>query len=568
MPCTENVASEDYADFITPYYNLPSEYLAEAYTDCVDFINHQYAVLYVPLNFVSPLSLSSFYYDTIPKLFSLQDSAGVEATGISQAVRLPALSNGGRGTLIGFIDTGIDYQNPIFRNQDGSTRLLGIWDQTHGNGNTIPGNTFRTLYGTQYTQEQIDQALRSDDPFSVVPSRDENGHGTFLASVAAGGVDESAGFAGAAPKASIAVVKLKPAKQYLRDFFQIREGADAYQENDIMMGITYLYALARQYFMPVVICLGLGTNQGSHDGISPLCTYLNEMSTFVGSAIIVSAGNETGYGHHYHGISTQGGTQNDVELRVGENESGFSMELWARNIELYRIGFVSPSGEIVRELPAISENEDVITFLLDETEINVFSSIVNVATGNQLIFIRFKKPLPGIWHIIVYSSIDIQGDFHIWLPSQGFISDDTTFLRPDPDTLIMCPGNANYPITVAAYDYRTEGIYIHSSRGFSRSGQIKPEIAAPGVEILGAGTGAAPFIRMTGTSAAAAYAAGAAAILLHWGILEGNDLFMTTSGIKSYFIRGATRNPGLTYPNKEFGYGTLDLYQSFLSLRS
>ena len=244
------------------------------------------------------------------------------------------------------------------------------------------------------------------------------------------------------------------------------------------------------------------------------------------------------------------------------------MELWARNIELYRIGFVSPSGEIVRELPAISENEDVITFLLDETEINVFSSIVNVATGNQLIFIRFKKPLPGIWHIIVYSSIDIQGDFHIWLPSQGFISDDTTFLRPDPDTLIMCPGNANYPITVAAYDYRTEGIYIHSSRGFSRSGQIKPEIAAPGVEILGAGTGAAPFIRMTGTSAAAAYAAGAAAILLHWGILEGNDLFMTTSGIKSYFIRGATRNPGLTYPNKEFGYGTLDLYQSFLSLRS
>ena len=145
-----------------------------------------------------------------------------------------------------------------------------------------------------------------------------------------------------------------------------------------------------------------------------------------------------------------------------------------------------------------------------------------------------------------------------------------------PDTIITGPGNAQYPITVGAYDHTTDGIYIHSSRGYSRSGQIKPEIAAPGVDILSAAlppaaqTGpitSTSYARVTGTSAAAAHVAGAAALLLHWGILEGNDDYMNSSTIKTYLIRGAKRNPALTYPNREFGYGTLDHYQAFLNLR-
>lgn len=566
MPCSIHVASEEYADFIATYSSSPEELIESAGTPCVDFISRRFAVIHTPLSQVLPLNLSTYTYPAFPKLYSLLDSSNMEESGILPASRVPAFSNMGSGVIIGFIDTGIDYTNPLFRRPDGSTRILGIWDQTMGYGNSVPGNTFSPLYGTQYTREDIDRALQSDDPQSVVPSGDDNGHGTFLASVAAGNNDPENDFTGAAPEASIAVVRLKPAKRYLREFYLIREDAEAYQENDIMMGITYLYSLARQYSMPIVICIGLGTNQGSHVGRSPLGLYMDEMSTYIGTAMVTAAGNETGFGHHYRASMRAEENVHQVELKVGENESGFSMELWAQDVEVYRVGFLSPTGQSVDPLPPAAGEENVIRFLVEKTEITVYTDIVSSAAGSQMIFIRFKDPMPGIWRIRVVSVLDVTGTFHIWLPCRGFISDDTYFLQPDPDTLVTEPGNAQYPITVSAYDHISGSIYIHSSRGYSRSGQIKPEIAAPGVNISGAGTGSFPQKR-TGTSAAAAHVAGAAAIMLHWGVLERNYYFMNTSVIKTWLMRGAKRNPALDYPNREFGYGTLDLYEAFLRLR-
>lgn len=570
MPCEKQIASGSYADFISPYYTAPDAFAASVGTDCIDFINGQYAVLYYPLDSVGPPMISTHTYSAIPKLYSTQDFSAMDAAGILTAGNLPALRDAGEGVLIGFVDTGIDYRLPAFRNADGSTRILGIWDQTadpsSAQADEDPNRLFHPLYGVQYTKAQIDDALKHGDPSHPVPAPDENGHGTFLASLAAGTPDPDAGFTGAAPGASIAMVRLKPAKQYLRDFYLIREGADAYQENDIMMGVAYLYALARQHSMPLVICLGLGTTQGSHSGKSPLGIYLDELSGYSGVAVVVAAGNETGSGGHYRGVTETGETLKDVELRVGDGETGFCAELWAQDVEVYSIGFVSPTGQIVNRIPS-SSGENVLNFLLEKTEITVYSGVVSSATGSQLIFIRFKDPEPGIWHIMVYSAIDIRGLFHIWLPGRDFLSGDTAFLRPDPDTTVTDPANAQHPIAVTAFDWRTGGVYIRASRGYSRIGFIKPDIAAPGVSLLGAGTGAAPYVRMDGTSTAAAITAGAAAILLKWGIVDGQDPFMNTSVIRAYFARGAKRNPGLSYPNREFGYGTLDLYQSFLTLR-
>lgn len=567
MPCSYSVTSEDTADFISTYSALPEQLSAMTGIECIDFVSRQFAVLHIPMDDLeSPMNFSYYTYSAIPKLYSLLDTDSMEASGILPASRIPAFGNQGQGVLIGFVDTGIDYQNPLFRKEDGSSRILGIWDQTLETGVLDPVNGFQALYGTQYSREEIDQALAAPDPLALVPSADENGHGTFLASVAAGGEDPDQDFTGAAPKASIAMVKLKPAKEYLRDFYLIREGADAYQENDIMMGVAYLLHLARRFSMPLVICLGLGTNQGSHVGKSPLGLYLDDINIYAGTAVITAAGNETGYGHHYRAVTRPEETLQTVELNVGEKDSGFSMEFWAQDVDIYRVGFISPTGEVVDPLPSSTEEENVIRFLVEQTEITVYSSIVNTATGSQMIFIRFKDPMPGIWNLTVSSALNVTGAFHIWLPSRGFISDTTYFLRPDPDTLVTGPGNSQYALTVSAYDHTTGGIYIHSSRGFSRSGQIKPELAAPGVNITGAGLRSG-FVQRSGTSAAAAHAAGAAAILLHWGILERNDPFMNTSAIKTYLIRGAKRNPALTYPNREFGYGTLDLYQAFLRLR-
>ena len=575
MSCTNSVASEDFADFIAPYFTTPEEFIRSQGTDCIDFVNSTLAVVYVPLSTVTPFTYTSYTYSAVPKLYSLLDVTSMDAAGITPAGELPVLNNQGAGVIVGFVDTGINYTDSLFRNVDGSTRIIGIWDQTNNsdNSNNIenetvkPFSAFSALYGTQYTAEEINLALNSDNPASIVPTRDENGHGTFLASIAAGNRDERAGFSGAAPQASIAMVKLKPAKQYLRDFYLIQDGAEAYQENDIMMGVSYLYFLARKYSMPLVVCIPLGTNMGSHMGMSRLGQYLNQVSLSNGSAVITAAGNETGARHHFRAVMDASTDEVTAELRVGEREAGFSMELWAENMGVYTVGFISPTGEVAREISVPLRGENTVSFLLEQTQITVYTQIADASAGSQFIFMRFENPMSGIWRILIRNSLDIRETFHIWLPVRGFISDETYFLRPDPDTIITDPGNARYPITVTAYDHTKNSIYIHASRGYSLSGRIKPDLAAPGVNILGASVSGRRLTRMSGTSVSAAHLAGAAAILLNWGVLNANYPYLNTPVLKSIFVRGAQRNPALTYPNREFGYGTLDLYEAFLHLR-
>ena len=576
MSCTNSVASEDFADFIAPYFTTPEEFIRSQGTDCIDFVNSTLAVVYVPLSTVTPSTYTSYTYSAVPKLYSLLDVTSMDAAGITAAGELPVLNNQGAGVIVGFVDTGINYTDSLFRNVDGSTRIIGIWDQTNNsdNSNNIenetakPFSAFSALYGTQYTAEEINLALNSDNPASIVPTRDENGHGTFLASIAAGNRDERAGFSGAAPQASIAMVKLKPAKQYLRDFYLIQDGAEAYQENDIMMGVSYLYFLARKYSMPLVVCIPLGTNMGSHMGMSRLGQYLNQVSLSNGSAVITAAGNETGARHHFRAVMDASTDEVTAELRVGEREAGFSMELWAENMGAYTVGFISPTGEVAREISVPLRGENTVSFLLEQTQITVYTQIADVSAGSQFIFMRFENPMSGIWRILIRNSLDIRETFHIWLPVRGFISDETYFLRPDPDTIITDPGNARYPITVTAYDHTKNSIYIHASRGYSLSGRIKPDLAAPGVNILGASVSGRRLTRMSGTSVSAAHLAGAAAILLNWGVLNANYPYLNTPVLKSIFVRGAQRNPALTYPNREFGYGTLNLYEAFLHLRN
>lgn len=536
MSCTNSVASEDFADFIAPYFTTPEEFIRSQGTDCIDFVNSTLAVVYVPLSTVTPSTYTSYTYSAVPKLYSLLDVTSMDAAGITPAGELPVLNNQGAGVIVGFVDTGINYTDSLFRNVDGSTRIIGIWDQTNNsdNSNNIenetakPFSAFSALYGTQYTAEEINLALNSDNPASIVPTRDENGHGTFLASIAAGNRDERAGFSGAAPQASIAMVKLKPAKQYLRDFYLIQDGAEAYQENDIMMGVSYLYFLARKYSMPLVVCIPLGTNMGSHMGMSRLGQYLNQVSLSNGSAVITAAGNETGARHHFRAVMDADTDEVTAELRVGEREAGFSMELWAENMGAYTVGFISPTGEVAREISVPLRGENTVSFLLEQTQITVYTQIADVSSGSQFIFMRFENPMSGIWRILIRNSLDIRETFHIWLPVRGFISDETYFLRPDPDTTITDPGNARYPITVTAYDHTKNSIYIHASRGYSLSGRIKPDLAAPGVNILGASVPGRRLTRMSGTSVSAAHLAGAAAILLNWGVLNANYPYLNT----------------------------------------
>ena len=594
--CTVDITSEQYTDFI---YRLGSEGWLASGPDvmpvCSDYAFPGYSIIYFPSEHTLPISLEKYPYYSIPKLFTLLDTSALDASGIFPVFNQPSLGQKGRGTLLGFIDTGIDYRSPVFQKKDGRTRILGIWDQTLPRPLTVSpspetvisdSSAFDFLqYGIHFGEEQINKALASSNPLSVVPSKDSLGHGTFLAGVAAGSPLVSQDFTGAAPEASLAVVKLKPAKAYLREFFCITEGAHAYQENDIILGIRYLSEVARFYKMPLVICLGLGTNLGSHGGTSPLSLALSSISQSIGACTVIAAGNESGLGHHYAGSVSSASEPDEVEIRVAEEENGFVAELWASTPETYTVGFISPSGETISRIPLTLSSNATISFLLEPTVISVSYRPHELSSGKQLVFMRFLAPSPGIWRIQVYSSLLLDGDYHIWLPAETFISPNTVFLRPNPSTTITSPGNTPQPLTIGAYNHEAGNIYIHSGRGYTLDGRIKPDIAAPGVQIYGPGvipdaayrafngmdsaeaSSEVPMVRKTGTSVAAAITAGAVANLLSWGIVEGNDPAMSEAAIRSYLVRGASRSKAFTYPNPEWGYGTLNLYNTFLQLR-
>ena len=572
IPCNVSPASEEIADFIVRYSPRAVDSLYElAQTRCVNLVSQEYAIVHAPLSGVLPLSFTQHTYSAIPKLYGLQDTTALEATGILPVFSQPNLMSTGQGILIGMIDTGIDYTNPLFQNPDGTSRILRLWDQTIESENTpeaVAG--FQPFYGTVYSQEDLNRALASEQPLELVPSTDTSGHGTFLAGVAAGRqIQSPTTFSGAAPDAALAVVRLKPAKQYLREFFAVPPDADAYQENDIMAAAAFLLGVAGQYQMPLVLCLGVGTSQGSHSGISPLAMQLQALSGTRGFACVTGAGNETGFRHHYFGNLSPDQEYEDVELRVADSTSGFSMELWADVSELYTVGFVSPSGEVIERIPMTVGQETTISFQLDATRILISYQITESSSGRFLAFLRFTGPAPGIWHIRVYPTLFVARQFHIWLPMQGFLTEDTGFLRPDPDITITDPGNAPLLLTVSTYNHVTGSLYIHSSRGFTATGQIKPDFAAPGVEVQGPGIppGTSRLSRQTGSSVATAITAGAVACLFSWGFTQGNDTTLTSISVKSILIRGAERKEAFRYPNRQWGYGTLNLYQAFLLMR-
>ncbi len=453
---------------------------------------------------------------------------------------------------------GIDYTNPVFTDTLGNTRIAAIWDQTDQTGRTPAG----IFYGSEYTREMIQEALRQSNPRDVIPETDENGHGTFMASIAAGKLDIENDFTGAAPEALIAMVKLKPAKQYLKDFYLVSGDALIYQENDIMMGVKYLLNLQRRLGMPMVIYLGMGTNNGGHTGATPLGFLLDYVATTIGTAVVTAAGNEANSSHHYFGEISEEGESEDVEIRVPANATGFALELWADAPEQYSVEIISPSGDTTRRIPVRIGGGGVYRYILDRSVAYVDYQILQSGTSSQLVFIRLSAPSAGVWTVRVFNDYFISGNYHMWLPITGMVNDEIVFLRPNPDTTVVVPSAAPRGISVAAYNHLNESIYINSSRGFTRSDEIKPEITAPGVNVYGALPGGR-FSRRSGTSVAAAHVAGAAALVLQWGIIDGNIPLMTNSDVKTIIIRGANRDLDIPYPSRIWGYGILDIYSSF-----
>jgi len=555
------MTSEDYADlFIT--YNGNMRVFDAFENATVHIINFFHAVVHVPVSQVTNEIIYRYGYSVMPALYGLVSQSSQEASGIFRLRSIPTFNLRGQGVLIGIIDTGIDYTNPAFRNADGTTRIAAIWDQTI-ESESFPSFTF---YGTEYTREQINEALRSEDPLSIVPTTDEIGHGTMVAGIAAGNEIPGNNFVGVAPDAELVVVKLKQAKRYLRDFFLIREGTPCYESIDILFALEYLRLTAIALNRPIAVCISVNTSFGPHDGRDAITSYLSLISRNVGFGVVIAAGNEGNARRHYFGRINDNTGYDMVELYVGENETGFTMELWGNPPGLYSVDIQSPSGEYIpRIIPRLDEVRE-ISFIFEQTVIYLDYQMIEDQSGDELILFRFVNPAAGIWRIKVYGVIQVDSSFHIWLPMEGFISDNTFFIRSDPYTTILNLGNGRYPITVTAYNDADDSLYPDASRGFTRTGVIKPEIAAPGVNIIAPSIDNS-FVEVTGTSAAAAHTAGVAALLFEWAIVRGNQPLLNTLDMKILMIRGARRQMDLAYPNRDWGYGILDVYNIFDSLR-
>jgi len=560
--CVQRIISEDYADFILQNDQIP-EILTSIPEFCYDIINYTHAVAYLPISKLPNDLIQKYSYSIFPKCYGLMDIQSLEDTGITRIQNVPNLSLTGHGVLIGIIDTGIDYSHQAFRNSDGSTKIISIWDQTINNTSSIPMGFY---YGTEYLQDQIDLALKSANPFAIVPSIDNNGHGTFLAGIVAGTKNNAKKFSGVVPDSKIVVVKIKPAKQYLKSFFLIPPEVDCYQENDIMLGIRYLLEIAKKNSSPISICIGLGTSQGSHESRDALSTYLTSIADHKGVGISVAAGNEGNSGHHYSAIVDEKIGYDTVELKVGPNSKGFSMELWGNSPNIFSIDILSPTGQYVPRIPARLKETREIKFIFESTKLFVDYELVEAQTGDELILLRFQNPIEGVWRFRVYSNFNLEPKFHMWLPISDFLEKETYFLKPDPYYTLTTPGNSFIPITATAYNYVDKSLFESASKGFTISNIINPDFAAPGVDMIGPESKNNYTVK-SGTSISAAVTAGVVAMFLEWGIVKGNQRQFDTLQIKRILIRGAKRNPSITYPNKEWGYGILDVYNAFYSLR-
>ena len=558
MDCHEAVYSNDYYDLIGSISSIEPG-LRDL---CKQDIANRYAVYYLNREKVPPLSVGAYKYINIPKCYTILNQQALEASGITRVQTQRNLELFGSGIMIGFVDSGIHYENNAFRNTDGSSRIAAIWDQTIDTGAHPQG----FIYGTEYTKEEIDFALQQENPRDYVPQTDEIGHGTMLASIAAGSEDLERDFIGAAPYADIAVVKLKPAKQYLRDFYYIRDGAVAYQENDVFTAIDYLNRLADKLGKPMVICLGLGTNQGHRGSGGRMTSYLDDIAAMYRRAVCIAVGDEANARHHFYGSVSESASER-AEINVTEDMRGFIVELWANSSELFAVSVTSPTGEVLNRVAVWNGQQQKQYFLLENTRVVIDYQLGTERSRESLVHINFENPVKGLWIIDVFPYRILNGNFNMYLPISDFLEEEVYFVRSNPDMTITVPSSAKIPMAVGGYNSVTNGIYIESGRGYSMDGSIKPDYAAPAVNV----TAVNQFGRlegMSGTSAAVAISAGASALLMEWNIANMGNLSINSVEIRNQIINGTQRVSNQLYPNREEGYGRLDIYQSILNMRN
>lgn len=507
-------------------------------------LQNEYAIVTVKENLIDRLSdFPQIEFIEKPKRLFFNVGNGKIASCIPPVQR-PPYNLTGRGVLVGVIDSGIDYANPVFRNADGTTRIRTLWDQSLSEN---PPEGY--VSGTEYTSEQINEALRQptmEQRRQIVPSQDISGHGTAVAGVAAG---SSNNYRGVAYESELIVVKLGISKL---DGFP--------RTTELMQGIDYVVRKALEYQMPVAINISFGNTYGAHDGNSLLEQFIQDVANRWKSVICIGTGNEGNTAGHTAGVVSDS-EEVVIELSVQENETALNVQIWKAYYDVMDISLESPSGVRVGPIQEILGSQ---RFRIGQTDLLLYYGEPSPYTIDQEIYIDFLPRRDyissGIWRIILTPREIVSGNYALWLPSENVLNEGTGFLFPSVQGTLTIPSTAFRTIGVGAYNSATMTYADFSGRG--SGARIKPDLVAPGVDILAPIPGGG-FGEFSGTSFATPFVTGSAALLMQWGIVVGNDPFLYGEKVKAYFQRGAREILGFEeYPNQVVGYGALCVEES------
>ena len=478
-----------------------------------------------------------------PKRLYFATAQGKRASCIS-SVQIGREGLSGEGILVGAADSGIDYFHPDFRNEDGTTRILKLWDQT------VPGNPPKGyVTGSEYTEEEINEALSLSETEGrrLVPVRDISGHGTAVLGIAAGNGRASSGEnRGVAYKSGIIAVKLGVPRE---DSFP--------RTTELIQAVDYLVRQSLELGMPMAINLSFGNNYGSHRGDSLLETYLNSVSNMGRLCICTGTGNNGNQALHTGGNIRTGEIQ-EIELGVSPYEAALNVQLWKHYEDAMEIYLENPAGERIGPL---YENLGPQRYRAGDTELLIYYGKPGPYFVTQEIYIDFiptgNYVDSGVWKIILRGKDIKDGEYFLWLPGGNVLNPLTSFYLPRAEGTLTIPSTALRLISVGAYDSRSDVYADFSGRGSSFLPYGKPDFVAPGVDITAPRPGGS-YGSFTGTSFAAPFATGACALLMEWGIVKGNDPFLYGEKVKAYLRRGARRLPGYEeFPNETVGWGAL-----------
>lgn len=542
---------------------------------------NEYAIVTIAESRIDALAqLPTVDYIEKPKRLFFEVANGKRVSCINEVQRSPFSLSGavksdslyGNGILVAVVDSGIDYTLPDFRYPDGRTRIRVLWDQI------IPGNPpVGYAIGTEYTREQIDEALAAGSRElreQIVPSRDISGHGTAVAGIAAGrgsvmgNADTASGNVGVAPGSGNVPVNagVAPGSELIVVKLGSPRAEGFPRTTELMQGVDYAVKKALEYRMPVAINLSFGNTYGSHDGTSLIERFLDDISNYWKSVICVGSGNEGTSAGHTAGTLMENQEQ-IIQLGVQMNEPTVNVQIWKSYVDEIDISIRNPSG--VQAGP-IQENLGTQRFLLGQTEILLYYGEPSPYSVRQEIFLDFLPRQSyidaGVWQIILTPRKIVSGEYQMWLPSQNALNVGTAFLLPVSRTTLTIPSTASRVITAGAYDALTFTYADFSGRGPAEGQEgapaFKPDLAAPGVRITAPAAGGG-YAEVTGTSFAAPFVTGSAALLMEWGIVRGNDPYLYGEKVKAYLRKGARELPGFDeWPNDQMGYGALCVGES------